>query len=243
MNRPIDEHLLVDTEQLLQSLDRPHCLSHPEPKQSSHPELCWHSRGSKAIRARLSTRSGRAFQFGEFYGLEMMWPIDCRRAYDVRHRIVLSSTPAPTSACSRALRRPSHPHAIVHALEPMPPTYERLIRTVRDNRLGARIHCHQYALRSSSGEAVALASASQMAHVTTARGEATCRRRRITLGELIEKIAAPAIDLLKMDIEGREYDVLLSASAATLQIFRRIIVDSTRRRNISRPTSGTSRAM
>jgi FkbM family methyltransferase len=176
--------------------------------------------------ARVSTRTGAAFQFEEFYDLETMWQIYCRGVYDVRpsdRLIVDAGANIGLFACYAAAVAP---YSIVHAVEPMPSTYERLIRTVRDNRLDARIHCHPYALRSSSGEGtMALASASQMAHVTAAPGEATIPVRTITLAELVEKIGAPAIDLLKMDIEGSEYDVLLSASADTLRIFRRIIVE------------------
>jgi FkbM family methyltransferase len=155
-----------------------------------------------------------------------MWQIYCRGVYDVRpsdRLIVDAGANIGLFACYAAT---AARQSIVHAVEPMPATYERLRRTVQENGLEARIHCHRYALSSCSGEgAMALASASQMAHVTAAAGTATVPVSTMTLAELVGKIGAPVVDLLKMDIEGSEYDVLLSASADVLRTFRRIIVE------------------
>ncbi len=176
--------------------------------------------------ARINTRAGTAFLFEEFYDLETMWQIYCRGVYDVRpsdRLIVDAGANIGLFACYAATVAP---RSIVHAVEPMPATHERLTRTVRENGLQARIHCHKCALSSCSGEGtMALAAASQMAHVTAAPGETTVPVRTMTLAELVAKIGAPVIDLLKMDIEGSEYDVLLSAAAGTLQTFRRITVE------------------
>ena len=119
------------------------------------------------------------------------------------------------------------PQSIVHAIEPMPATYTRLVKTVRANRMDRRIQCHNAALSSHPGEAaMAGASASQMAHVVRdRRPPGSVSVSATTLGAFVERIDVPSIDLLKMDIEGSEYDVLHAAPAETLRRFRRIVVE------------------
>jgi FkbM family methyltransferase len=175
---------------------------------------------------RVSTHAGMTFGFEEFYDLETMWQIYCRGVYDVRRSdrlIIDAGANIGLFACYAATMAP---HSIVHAVEPMPPTYDRLVRTVRENGLQPRVQCHNYALGSRSGAAaMAVASASQMAHVTTTACADATLVVTATFAQLVEKIGSPVIDLLKMDIEGSEYDVLLSTSPDVLRFFRRITVE------------------
>jgi len=177
--------------------------------------------------ARVTTRGGAAFDFEEFYDIETMWQIYCRGVYDVRRTdriIVDAGANIGLFACFAAK---AAPQSIIHAIEPMPATYERLVRTVRQNSLDDRIRCHSEALSSHRGHAaMAAASASQMAHVVEGAGPSNgVAVATTTLADLVDRIDAPVIDLLKMDIEGSEYDVLHSTASSTLRRFRRIVVE------------------
>lgn len=167
-------------------------------------------------------RDGAAYTLEEFYDLETLWQIYVRRVYDLRpehQTIVDAGANIGLFACYAA---GVNPHCVVHAVEPFPPTVRRLRETVRRNGLDGRIRIHAVALSPTSGSASmsALAPASQMVHVVhDPDGEATdpsVRVPALTLKDLIERIGAPRIDLLKMDIEGSEYDVLGAASPEAL---------------------------
>jgi len=167
-------------------------------------------------------RDGAAYRLEEFYDIETLWQIYVRRVYDVRpeHRTILDAgANIGLFACYAA---GASPGCVVHAVEPFPPTVRRLRETVQRNQLEERICIHDVALSSASGSASmsAVAPASQMVHVvhdSVGNGnDSAVAVPALTLAALIERIGADRIDLLKMDIEGSEYDVLGSASADTL---------------------------
>jgi FkbM family methyltransferase len=176
-------------------------------------------------------RDGAAYTLEEFYDIETLWQIYVRRVYDVRpehHTIVDAGANIGLFACYAA---GINPGCVVHAVEPFPPTVRRLRDTVRRNGLGGRIRIHDVALSSASGSASmsAVAPASQMVHVVhdqvSNSTDAAVAVPALTLKDLIERIDAPQIDLLKMDIEGSEYDVLGTADAETLAPVRSITLE------------------
>jgi FkbM family methyltransferase len=142
-------------------------------------------------------------------------------SHDHRHRSRGSRVARPVTGDGRV------PDSVIFALEPIPDTYERLREHVRRNRLTGRIHTFNVAL-GSSGSAASMASSggsSQSFHVVQSgeKPRATpVRVQAVRLGDFLERIPAKAIDLLKMDIEGSEYDVLLSCTEADLARIRRI---------------------
>jgi FkbM family methyltransferase len=171
------------------------------------------------------TRSGVAFQLTEFYDVETLWQIYCRQVYavDPQDRIIIDAGANIGLFTCFALGRA--PRASVHAIEPFPDTFERLVSTVRANRLESRVTCHHLALSSSGGVSTmsASASASQMFHLERdGNSGAGVAVTTVTLSSLLDSIDAASIDLLKMDIEGSEYDVLLSTPADVLKRIRRV---------------------
>ena len=50
-----------------------------------------------------------------------------------------------------------------------------------------------------------------------------------TLGEVLREADVPRIDLLKIDVEGRELDVLLGIDAATWPTIRQVVMETTTR--------------
>lgn len=174
----------------------------------------------------INTRSGRHFRLTEFYDLETLWQIYCRGVYvvDPNDRVIIDAgANIGFFTCFAASRAP---RAIVHAIEPFPRTFDRLVQTVAANGLDDRVTCHCLALSSSNGVGTLTgsASASQMVRLNARAGEGPATRLS-TLEALYESIPEDAIDLLKMDIEGSEYDVLLSTPPAVLHRIRRIDVE------------------
>ena len=70
------------------------------------------------------------------------------------------------------------------------------------------------------------AEASQMYRLASGdRGAGSVTVRTTTIAHLLEDMATDTIDLLKMDIEGSEYNVLLTTPREILHRIRRINVE------------------
>ena len=170
------------------------------------------------------TRSGVAFRLAEFYDLETLWQIYCREVYVVSASdrvIVDAGANIGLFSCFAASRARQ---AAIHAIEPFPATYDRLVETVRANGFASRVTGHRVALSSAAGVSTmsANAEASQMFHLENGSAANGVSVATTTLAGLLEAIDAPAVDLLKMDIEGSEYDVLLATPPAVLARIRRV---------------------
>jgi FkbM family methyltransferase len=181
-----------------------------------------------ALPAEVRLRDGNRFRLEEFYDLDTLWQVYVREVYPVEpgDRCVIDAGANIGLFCCYAARRA--PGAEVHAVEPVPETFKRLEEHVHANGLAGRIHCVQAALASRSGTVVMSGGGlpSQMARVVdngAARGpDDGVRVPAIRLLDLVAEHRARGVDLLKMDVEGSEYEVLLSTSAADLAPIRRL---------------------
>jgi FkbM family methyltransferase len=185
-------------------------------------------------------RDGNRYCLDESYDLETLWQIYFHRAYKLEPTdrvIVDAGANIGLFSCFAAA---SLPECRIYSMEPFPPTYKRLERHVQSNGLSSRIRCFQMALAGVPGHVVMAAegSPSQMVHVvrvnaqagggkpTKSRGsavaEATVEVEAVTLGDFLNGLDERQVDLLKMDIEGSEYEVLLAASPRDLYRVKRI---------------------
>ena len=182
-----------------------------------------------ALPATVHLRNGMAFQLDEFYDIETLWQVWFRRVYRVRDsdrtivdagaNIGLFSTYAASQA----------PESRVWAIEPFPATFARLERSVRQNGLAERVDCSCLALAGEKGERTMASSAmaSDLRYLLpagTATGDAV-PVPALTLGEFFDRNDLDRVDLLKMDIEGAEYEVLAAASRDTLRRIRRLNIE------------------
>lgn len=112
--------------------------------------------------------------------------------------------------------------ADVHAFEPVPANFEVLRRNVELNGFGGRFTLNRAAVGSERGTAeVALAVHSNQSYVpsehivtggTTLTGErASVEQRSLDAYLAARGIAPEAVDVLRMDLQGGEYDVLAGA--------------------------------
>jgi FkbM family methyltransferase len=111
---------------------------------------------------------------------------------------------------SVAFFRSRRPEAIIHAYEPDPTTFAKLERNVSGL---SGVILHRQAIADHDGVAVLYASAntwdSSLVRGTGAPVAVPCRRLRTALREA----GLRRVDLLKLDIEGAEFDVLLDEEA------------------------------
>ncbi len=134
------------------------------------------------------------------------------------------------------------PDARIIAVEPFPDTCRRLQQHVEDNRLARRVTVLNCAVAEETGQGEMDAAAGipsqyrRIHHEATAtlnvkhRGPAALDMapgvlvENKTLGEILELTNTDNVDLMKMNIHGSEYPVLMKTPAAVLQRFRRIAV-------------------
>jgi FkbM family methyltransferase len=115
----------------------------------------------------------------------------------------------------------------IHAVEPHPTTYRRLVRHIRINGAGRTIRPYNVAFGSRDGmlplfvtEAGSMAMKARSARYGGCRIEVPC----LTLDSFVKKEQIDRIDLIKIDVEGFESDVLLGAAGA-LDMASRIVLE------------------
>jgi len=130
------------------------------------------------------------------------------------------------------------PSATIIAVEPFPDTCERLNETIRANHLENRVLVVRCAITASQGTAFMDDSANVPSQYRSVLSEVPRMLNEnhkqhsqpvkgvpvptSTLAEFLAKQHLDHLDLLKMNIHGNEYEVLLSSGPAALQRFRRI---------------------
>jgi len=173
-------------------------------------------------------RSGLRLQVNEFTDLETIWQIFLRLVYDVRPSdrvIVDAGANVGFFSCYASWRAPQ---SQVLAIEPFPSTVVRLRTQLADNHLSQRVTVLDRALTAAPSEVVMpLDTPSSQQKPVLQKAVDSRTVVRVPSVPLAQAVAAlPAqIDLLKMDIEGSEFEVLLHTPYETLRRFRRINVE------------------
>lgn len=119
------------------------------------------------------------------------------------------------------------PNATAQLFEPTPSTGEYLARNVADNGLADRFTVNHAALASVAGTFL-------MVDNGLASGHNGILRLGTGLGREIEVpgqgandvlLAVPQVDLVKMDVEGAEYDIVLATPTETWSRVRRVVME------------------
>jgi FkbM family methyltransferase len=173
-------------------------------------------------------RGGQSIRIQELTDLKTFWQIFLRKVYRVEasDRIILDIG-ANVGLFSLYAARVA-PAARIFAVEPFPATFNRLREFVQEHRLTERITCLNHAVTGEGGvrfmrddsvpsQQRALAAAGEPASGTPVASK--------TLAQLLREHSLNRVDLLKMDIEGGEYEVLLSTPPEVLRVVRRIAVE------------------
>lgn len=176
----------------------------------------------------LRLRLGEQIRLDELTDLKAFWQIFLRRVYRVLpgDRVILdlgANIGVFTLFAARCAQ-----YARVFSVEPFPATFSRLIANVRDHNLDGRVKCLNFAATGTDGTRVmpdASVPSQRRALASSAYGRSGTEVRGKTLAALLDENDLPQIDLLKIDIEGSEYEVLLSTPQETLRRIRRIAME------------------
>jgi FkbM family methyltransferase len=169
---------------------------------------------------RVRLRNGLSLSLASGIEVEVFWHIFVRRCYRLPRTcgtVLDCGANIGLFAVWAALERPK---ARVIALEPFPETFASLQQNVRENGLSSRVQCERLGLAGTSG----IRRMEQAAESPTRRmlldEESTCGETLAvecaTLAGCLDSFGLARLDLLKMDIEGSEWEVLLSTPASVL---------------------------
>ena len=117
------------------------------------------------------------------------------------------------------------PRAKIVAVEPNPDVFPFLVDNINRNDLSDRVTAIEAAIGSAPGLAAieddrAFSTLVRVVPVGAGRGP---RVRMLTLEQLFEQTATNTCDLLKIDCEGGEYDILLTAPDRLLRKIHTIV--------------------
>lgn len=191
----------------------------------------------------LTLRNGDTLILREHTDTIIFWLIFARQHYPVApsSRVVLDIGANIGIFTLYAARKA--PQARIIAVEPFPDTFERLGDLVAVNRLGDRVISVNCAIASKAGDqtmdsAANIPSQYRRIHApetaslnVSHRGPAALAPdengvpiRTETLETVLDRVGVSAVDFVKMNIHGSEYDVLLSTPSGVLRRCRRIAV-------------------
>ncbi|MGA6208053.1 FkbM family methyltransferase [Nocardia testacea] len=112
--------------------------------------------------------------------------------------------------------------ATVHAYEPEPENRALLQQNLTDNGVADRVHVHAAAVTDWLGTAT----------ITPAHGNSRINHdhsgvtvESITLAQVFEDNGLAGCDVLKMDVEGSEYEIIASADLSTLAKIRYLTME------------------
>jgi len=175
----------------------------------------------------LRLRHGERIPIEELTDLKAFWQIFLRKVYRVEatDRVILD-VGANIGVFTLYAARLS-PQARVFAFEPFPSTFLRLQSTVREHHLEARVACLNYAATATNALRIMPDGPvpSQRRALSFAAGKSGTEVVGKTLEAMLDENQLAHVDLLKMDIEGSEYEVLLSTSPQVLSRIGRIAVE------------------
>jgi len=188
----------------------------------------------------LRLRTGETLTLEERIDLVIFWLIFVRRHYPVQatDHVILDVGANIGLFTIYAARQA--PDARIIAVEPFPNTRRRLLEHLQDNRLSARVAVLDCALAERTGEAEmdsAEAIPSQYRRIHSEHTAALNPRHRgvtaavkapgvtvmnRTLAEILHLAKTDSVDLMKMNIHGHEYAVLMQTPPAVLHHCKRI---------------------
>lgn len=177
----------------------------------------------------VNLQGGERVEMLEATDVGTLWQIFFHRAYRVHasDRYILDAGANIGLFMLYAAR--SAPSSKIYCIEPFPSTYDRLREVVRMNHLSDRVTPFNIALTGNTGNFVMRCTSrpSQRRQVfsTDANGVSSIAITGITLGDWMEQEQVAQLDLMKMDIEGSEYEVLFSTPVEILKRIRRIVLE------------------
>jgi FkbM family methyltransferase len=160
------------------------------------------------------------FEFLEESDVATFWQIFFARVYPLRESDRLIVDAGGNIGVFSLFALLANPRARVIAVEPSQASFERLTATLKEHGVESRCTAVRAALGARNGVTTIMAGGPSQFRRIGVAGEAV---PLVTL----ESILPPAgeVDLMKIDIEGAEYDALGCASPSALRRIRRIVLE------------------
>jgi FkbM family methyltransferase len=183
--------------------------------------------GSRPYPFDVPLKSGGSLTLASMEEVKVFWNVIVRRSYVLPERCETILDCGANVGIFSVWAAAEKPQARIVALEPFPETFAALETNIRRNLLAGRVECAQIGLASCAGEEFMRTEGEspnrrmvldEDAQVIEATVSVPC----ITLAECLRRFDIDTLDMLKMDIEGSEWPVLLSTSPAALRRIRYI---------------------
>lgn len=177
----------------------------------------------------LDVRGGQPVSLKEVSDVWAFWQVFVRRVYPVDgSEAVIVDAGANIGFFTLFAARQAQ-HAKLISIEPFPESYRRLLENVHNRHLEDRVTCLNYALGGRAEirmmKVGARSQARSVLPFDPSRHDGMVSVPTKTLGEVFQEQALSNVDLLKMDVEGAEYETLFSAPVALLQCINRIALE------------------
>jgi FkbM family methyltransferase len=179
----------------------------------------------------LRLRHEKPILIEELTDLKAFWQVYLRRVYrvDANDRQIVDLGANVGIFTLYAAR--CAPHAKILAVEPFPSSFHRLVETVRSHGIEERVKCLNAAATGTNSMRIMPDSAvpSQRRRLASISSSSSVNSGTEVAGQTLETILnenrLERVDLLKIDIEGSEYEVFLSSSNNVLARVHRIAME------------------
>lgn len=173
-----------------------------------------------------STRKGQKIVINNFYDLVTVWVIFFRKEYPIPKscRVMID---AGANIGTFSIYGSAFNVEKIYAIEPFPMTFDQFKKNIDLNSLNPKVESFQLALSGTDGTRKMDLSPgpSQSRGLLDTTNEGGLTVPSISLKSFLSKIGAEKIDLLKIDIEGGEYDVFEHCDQETFNKINEIVME------------------
>lgn len=171
---------------------------------------------------RLKMRSGVELELLDWQDLTTAWVVFYGNEYSLHSgdQVILdcgANIGAFSLLCASKL-----PQAQVIAIEPFPATYKRLVKGLSENRVDSRVTVLNAAVVGKPGTVFMDDAEDVASHSRKIGGESGISVEGYTLERILSEHQLSEVDLLKVDIEGAEYQLFEETPESILRCFKRI---------------------
>lgn len=183
--------------------------------------------GSQEYPFEVSLKSGGSLTLASTEEVRVFWNVFVRKSYVLPPLCTTILDCGANVGIFSVWAAAQNPQARIIALEPFPETFVALEANIRRNLLVDRVQCIRLGLAAQSGDLLMQTEGESPNRkmVLDERPEANAGTVSVpctTLAECLARFNIDTLDMLKMDIEGSEWPVLLSTSPVVLRRIRYI---------------------
>lgn len=183
--------------------------------------------GSAAYPFHVPLKDGGSLTLASTEEVKVFWHVFVRTSYTLPERCATILDCGANVGIFSVWAASHRPDARIVALEPFPATFAALQANIRRNLLADRVECAQVGLAARTSDRQMRTSGESPNRKVVLDGDNDTREDTVSisclsLAECLDEFKIDTLDLLKMDIEGSEWAVLLSTPSDVLQRIRHI---------------------